>query len=811
MSSMFRPSDRAELGVTAGPGDRGGPAPSGERRRAAGGPPGADPAFTDLFQVLRSLKRHAVLVISATGIGIAVAVVWIMVEVPQYRATAVVRVGEAREELTRGIELQSSDDERFINPFLSTIQLLTSRSILGDVVDSAGLRLKLDYRGFDADLLRSVQIVPDPRIDELELEFGIDGFTVRTTEPEVRAEFGRPVEVGGVTFVVEAQPTVGRATWTVVPREKAIDQLLGDLRVTPRDQTNVVDVSFLHPSPLTAQRVVNTLVAAYQDLEAHLAQQSASRRRIFLEEQVAETELRLDEAQQALSTFQTRAGSYNAGDELAARQANRLSLQIRASELEADRGMLQTLLDQLDAAPTEDERSEALRTLVSSPGIAENAVVSQMHERLMRNRTALDSLTLGGVGAAGNSPEVRRQRELIASAERELTSAIRSHFASLEARAAALEDVERRTDAALATIPSQLAQGARLSQVVTTYQSLSDQLREEYQRARMAEAVSVGESDIIDLASLPYEPAPRLLVVKVGLGFFLGLTFGGFGAVGIEYGRRTVRNKHELEQMIRLPVLAVIPEAGELRDGGRSSERALGSGEGDGSQDASPVRLKEAYAGEAFRMLCTHLLFADWADEMRTISITSTVPQEGKTLVATNLAVAMANEGMKVLLVDADIWRGRVHEVLGMPVSPGVADVLRGDASAKDCVRKTGVKGLSILPRGESGASPSLLRRNGALRTVFEGLDADFEVVLVDGPPVLAAGSAPALGAVTDGVVLVVRAGRTDRESVEEALRELASVRAHVVGAILNDPEGFSKTDHARYRYYEYASQPSPR
>lgn len=805
MSSMLRPGDRDELGATGSHGHAPGTGRSVTPRRASGGSPGSDPGTTDLFQVIRALKRHVSLVVGATVIGIVAAVVWVMLEVPQYRATAVLRVGEAREELTRGIDVQTGEAEPSVNRFLSAIQLLTSRSILGEVVDSNGLRLDVDYRGFDASLLRSARFLGRTPVDSLQLEFGLEDFTVQADGQEIRATYGEPVEVGGISFVVVGQPTTRRATWTVMPREEAIDKLLQDLRVTPREQTNVVDVSFLHPSPYTAQEVVNTLVRSYQDFEAELAQGSASRRRVFLEEQVAETEARLAEAQQALAAFQTRAGSYNANEELSAQQENRLLLEIRTSELEAERQMLQTLLDRLDAAPTEEERSEVLRTLVSSTGIADNTVVSQMYERLLRNRTVLDSLTLGGVGAAGNSPEVRRQRELIAASERELTGAIRSHVASLEARAVALQEIQQRTDAALAAIPPQAAQQARLSQVVTTYQNLSDQLREEYQKARMAEAVSVGESDVIDLASLPYEPAPRLLVVKLGLGFLVGLTFGGFGAVAVEHGRRTVRNKQELEEMLRLPVLAVIPESSEPWRDGWKSGRALGAADGDDAEDDARVRLKRAYSDEAFRTLCTHLLFAGWAEEMRTISITSTVPQEGKTLTATNLAVAMANEGMKVLLVDADIWRGKVHRVFGVPLTPGVGEVLCGDARVADGVRETAVKGLSVLPRGEAGPSPSLLRRKGSLREVFEGVGPEFEVVLVDGPPVLAAGSAPALGAVTDGVLLLVRAGRTDRESVEEALRELSSVRARVVGAILNDPEDMSEADRARYRYYEYA------
>lgn len=763
------------------------------------------PSGADLFALLPVLKRNARLVAVSTAIGIAAAVAWVLLESPRYRATAVLRVGEAREALTQGIETPVPEIERHVNPFLSAIQLLRSRSLLGVVVDNAGLRLIPDNRGFRADLLQAARLAAGSAADTLWLAFDPDGYSVRTQDSEARAAYGRPVDIAGVGFVVTAQPSIDQSTWIIAPRERAIDQLLEDLRVTPREQTNVVDVSFIHPDPRTAQHVVNTLVREFQSFEARFAQERATLRRAFLEEQVAETEARLADAQQALSAFQTRAQSYDAQGALTAQQQNRILLDMRISELDAERRMFRSLLDSLDVSRTDEQRWDVLRTLVSSPGIADNAVVSQMHERLLRHRTVLDSLTLGGTGAAGSSPEVRRMQELISAAGQELISAIRSHVASMDARVVALEDLAGRTATALAAIPPQLAQEERLEQVVTTYQKLSDQLREEFQRARMAEAVTVGQSDIIDLASLPYEPAPSLLVAKLGLGLFLGLTFGGVGALTVEHRRRSVGSKEELEEMFRLPILGVIPESSDpMRDGSMQADSREGAEGPEDGRLASPS--KGAYAREAYRMLSTNLSFAGWTKEVRTISITSTVPQEGKTLLAANLAVSMAEDGIRVLLVDADVWRGRVHEIFGLPSVPGLGDVLRGDVPADAAVRASAVPGLWVLPRGDAGPSPSLLNRSSPLEGALDRLGEDFDLVLIDGPPILAAGSAPVLAAVTDGVLLLVRAGHTDRESVQEALKELGTVGARVLGAILNDPGDLTSAERRRYHYYEYAT-----
>ncbi|MDX1645740.1 MAG: polysaccharide biosynthesis tyrosine autokinase, partial [Longimicrobiales bacterium] len=797
------------------PGGRGYPGYPG-----TGYPPGGTLGI-DLFGLLRLVKRHALLIAACTVVGVFFGVVWLLLENPEYEATAVVRVGESRQAMVEGIETPRRDDGGdFWNPFLSDIQLLTSRSVVGAVVDSLGLQLATDDPALRGERLQSVRVASGAEGDSIRLAFGDTALTVRRSDEDLVFAYGAPVVLDGVSFTMTGPPEQREAIWTVRPREQAIDGLLADLRVMPRNQTNVVDISYMHPSPHVAQGVVNTLAETYQRFEGRFAQERAALRRAFLEEQLSQTEGQLAQAQNALSAFQRGSRSYDAAGEITAEQQNRMLLRVQIAELESQRRVSLMMLDSLDSANSDEERWTMLRTLVSSPGIAENPVVTQMHDRVLEQRSILDELTAGSFGAAGSSPEVQRQRELVESAEQDLINSIRSHVRSLDARAAALEELEARTDSALATLPAQRARGERLSQVVTTYQTLADQLREDLQRARMAEEVSVGQADIIDLASLPYEPAPRLAMVKLGLGLFLGLTFGGVGATVAEYRRRSLDTKEEVETLVQVPVLGVIPRAADPF----ALEEAVSwtSDVEPEDEEIKPVRVttpsilprfqdhgqKDIYSREAFRMLCTNLLFAGWTKDAKTLSVTSTLPQEGKTLVTTNLAVAMANEGLRVLLVDADVWRGRVHEIFDVPVAPGLGEILQAETSMANgprLVRKTPIPGLSLLPRGETGSSPSLLSQVAPLRAILEELTGDFDLVLVDGPPVLAAGTAPVLSAATDGVVMLVQAGRVEREAIEEALKGLQRVGANLRGAVLNDPKGVSTKEWRRYAYYEYA------
>lgn len=758
----------------------------------------------ELSELLGIVRRRLGVVIASTFAFASVTMVLALRETPTYRATAVLRLGGAeREAVTQGFEAPAREADRYVNPMASQTQLLRSRSLLREVVDSVGYRLQPDYRAIEPRLLEWLWVAPDAESDTLWLDFDATGVTVRTRSNQDRADYGQPVRVEGVEVTVARPPEVDQAIWRVIPREAAVDRLLSRLRVSPRPETNIVDVSFVHPDPVRAQFVANTLVTQYQRFEAQFAQDRSSQRRVFLEEQVAQTDSSLAQARAALRRFQSGAQTYDARQELASQQQNRMLLDIQRGELDAERRMYRGLLDQLEST-TDEERWSVLRTLVSSPGIAENAAVARIHEQLMRQQGVLDSLTTGAFGSAVTNPDVQRQRELIAASETELTSAIRSHVASLDARAVALNELAERTAEELADLPYQLAEEARLQQIVDTYQKVSDQVREELQRARVAEAATVGQADVIDLAALPYQPEPGTRLIKLALGLLLGVVFGFGAAFFLERSNRIVQTRAEIEERFHLPVLGIIPRA-TAPDLGELEALLSTNGSSPGEEGERALPRAGNHAMEAFRLLRTNFLFAQWTGNVRSIVVTSTAPQEGKTFTSVSLAASMAEEGVRVLLVDADLWRGRIHDILDTSDSPGLMDVLAGDVPLDQAIRRTGLAGVDFLARGARQGDPSSVASSTAIRDLLARLGHDYDVLVVDAPPVLAAGSAPVLPAVADGVLMLVRAGRTDRAALQEALRALDTVGASLMGVVLNDPEDMSIGIEKRYYYrYEY-------
>jgi capsular exopolysaccharide synthesis family protein len=206
-------------------------------------------------------------------------------------------------------------------------------------------------------------------------------------------------------------------------------------------------------------------------------------------------------------------------------------------------------------------------------------------------------------------------------------------------------------------------------------------------------------------------------------------------------------------------------------------------------------------AAEAYRAVRTNLIFSHAVRELKTLVITSSAPAEGKTLTSCNLAAAFAQQGLRVLLVDCDLRKSRVHRVFGLPREPGLTEVVLGYATEAQAIRETSVEGLSVLASGTSPPNPSELLGGVRMRALIASLRERFDLVIFDTPPTLAAADAAVLGAVVDGAVMVVRAGQTELGAAQDALHQLLTVGTRVVGCMLNDPDGKV----ARYGGYYYS------
>jgi tyrosine-protein kinase Etk/Wzc len=706
---------------------------------------------------------------------------------------------------------------RTTDPLLSIIELLRSRTVGGVVVDTLGLQLQSWTPDFHTSSLTQVRVDPRAAWDSVSLSFRDNDVVARLANRQVTAPYGQLMNLGIVQFAVRSRPSVETATLGLVSREQAIDGLVLGLLITRRTETDVIDVAYIADDPATAQAIVNSTVEAFQSLNIQWSRERSRRRREFLAEQLAQTDSMLERAQAELSTFRSRQQLASSRDKMAAEQSAALALEARTAELDADRQTFGTLLGQLKAGD-EAGRAEALRALATSPAMTDNPVVANLYRQLLNYQDRLDSLTTGPWRASASNPDVIQLKGLASSTQTKLVDAVSSHVKALDARIDALGALRRRSGASMEVLPAMAEEEMRLSRRVEALANLGDGLRKEFQLARMSEAVEAGDVDVVDLADMPYASVMTASAVKLAVGVVLGLLLGLIFAYLLEALNTSIRRPEDLEAVLHVPGLAVIPRITGGSARGRSRLRGLLGAGGKASRQEAGSLMSGAQTFsigiEAFRNLRTSLIWSDGGEALKTLVVTSAAPGEGKTLTAANLAVTLAYDGLRALLVDCDIRRPRVHGLFRLPRSPGLMELLTstrhpsGEAVAPaDVIRTTSITGLSVLTCGALPSNAANLLSSTRMRILLQELQSQFDIIVLDTPPVLATADAGIVASLTDGVLLVVRAGATDRNAAQRACQQLANVGARVVGTVLNDPGGEVAKEGDYYYPYDYAAE----
>ncbi len=369
----------------------------------------------------------------------------------------------------------------------------------------------------------------------------------------------------------------------------------------------------------------------------------------------------------------------------------------------------------------------------------------------------------------------------------------------LEERRQAIANLLQQTQEQLRRFPEQQRRLGDLNRQLQVLEQAYMSLLSRLQDAQIREAAKLGDATIADVAVVPNKPVgpdlPRLILLSllVGLGLGVGLT------IVMELTKTTVTTSDELKHFLGVPILSVIPEA-----------RLTTSPDG-----MFQLMTSRRGAAEAIRTLRSNLRFLILRQSsdgmMKTFLVTSSVKGEGKSFVATTLAIAFAQAGRQVLLVDADLRKPDLHRILGIDGAVGLANVLRDTTSLDAAIVATPLETLKVLPAGalpkdSDTATPAELFSSDAMQHLLQRLRERFDIVLIDTPPALAVTDAAILAPMTDGVLMVVELGHVTRTAVKEFKEQLELAQARLLGVVINKASRRRGYDYYRdyYRYTGY-------
>ena len=324
---------------------------------------------------------------------------------------------------------------------------------------------------------------------------------------------------------------------------------------------------------------------------------------------------------------------------------------------------------------------------------------------------------------------------------------------------------------------------------------------------------------IIDKAKIGDKP----IFPKKELNLILALLFGVFGGVilcfFVEYLDNTVKGPEDVEKLAHLPSLGVIPLF--IPDGKKKKTRYEYYTKGESSsiidnqegekkeQDIKEIELishfhPKSVISEDYRTVRTSILLSCAEKPPKTIVFSSALPSEGKSATVANLAVSFSQLHEKVLVVDADLRKSRLHKIFNIRNSGGLTGYLTGRVSVEDVVQKTSIENVWLIPSGPSPPDPSELLNSKEMRLMIERQKNEMDIILIDTPPVLAVADSIIVSSFAEGVVLIVQAEKTAQDPFLKAIEELRRNKANILGVLFNQAKLKNSYYFNKYNYYKY-------
>jgi polysaccharide biosynthesis transport protein len=590
-----------------------------------------------------------------------------------------------------------------------------------------------------------------------------------------------------------------------------------DLKVEPVKEnrltfkeTRLIDINFSHTDPQVAAKIVNTLADAFVLSNLEKKTETGSTAGDFLQKRIADLQAKIRQGEEQLINY--------------AKSHQILSLDASQNTV-VER--LVGLNKQLLEAENDRELAESAYRAAQSPG-AKEAIAEDSNAKKFIDDANLKLAELEQKRAellvenTEEWPEVKALDKQISTLESKIKEAssrassvvitnLETKYRQAKTRQDSLRKAFEQQRGETLTQNEAAINYKIIQQEIDTNKQLLDGLM---QRSKENDVVLAGTPNnvrVVHYAIAPDEAVGPRRLLAIGVAFLLSLGAGVGVALFLEYLDDTLRSAEDVENLLRLPALALIPAVGGLKKRRRlfSGSNALQRSNGNGSSNTELLIDSEARSplAEAYRQLRTSVLLSTAGRPPQTLLITSSVPSEGKTTTSINTAISLAQTGAKVLIIDADMRRPRLHSTFEVENRHGLSTILSREMSEAEILAITQhheVSGLHLLTSGPVPPNPAELIGSDQMRRLITTLKNSFTHIVIDSPPIASFTDGVLIASMVDGVLLVVHGGRTSRSLAKRSRQLLQEVGAKVFGVVLNNVD-LLRHDYYYYQHYHQA------
>lgn len=772
----------------------------------------------NLLDYWRAIRKRLWLVIGLTVLATTAAAIYVARKPNIYSARSVVQVDLEQ----ANPDLVTSDRQRpMSNPdpsyFNTQLQLLSSDTLLRRVIKDHNLDVNKDFQE-----ARNEGLVSAWRSMLMTVGLANDG---EAKDSEARTDTA--LATSNLVSADEIAEAVRLSPYVAIIQQNLGVEPVRDPRTTFKD-TRLIEVSFRHTSPELAAFVVNGIGESFANYNQEKRSGTSRKTSDYLQQRIADLQSQVRNDEIKLVELKKSEGILKTDGDSTLVLAQLSGLNRQLLEAENDRKL------------AEAEYNAVVRSPESSSSLVENQMARYVTEqensvRELRNETQKKIGDLSAERARKlevfkeTAPEIIEIDRQISSLEQSLERALRKNREELEdfrKRSSTVVIENLRTNYAKTKEREEKirvsynqkyneAQGQNIGDVqirlleqnIETNKGFLDNLRKQESSNDVAAKGSDNNVSVAAFAIPPDKPIGPRRLTTVLAALFLSTLFGMGLALFLEYLDDTIKTTEEIESYLQLPALAAIPTMESMP---RRKLLLVGKTESEFQDDPSKSELlihsdPRSALAEAYRQLRTSILLSTAGHPPKSLLITSSLPSEGKTTTATNTAISLAQTGAKVLIIDGDMRRPRLHSVFNIENGDGLSTVLSSDLSEAQIlglIKTDENSKLHMLTSGPIPPNPAELIGSEQMANLMKMLQRHFTHVVIDSPPITSFTDGVLIASMVDGVILVVHSGKSSRQVVRRARQLLLDVGARIVGVVLNNVNLRSQDNYYYYQSY---------